>query len=349
MVEWTTACSVGVNVAGILGCYFPTTVVFLDDDPAFSELMLESLRLKNMTVRKFANPLKALDFINETSSSNYLDCSNLLRRDDEGSMSDWKSIMFNLNELHQKIYDLSRFAQISTLVVDYSMAEMNGVEFCKSVKGENIKKILLTGAADEKIAVEAFNCGYIDRFIKKGSENYLKDVENSIKKSAYHYFSSYTESVFKYLPAHEKNHLRDPIFAGFFSNICATKSHEEYYMLDGLGSCLFLDPQGRASLLSVLTEDEMEKIVSVGLESGEIAMDVEEILRSREYMLVSHSRTGKLPPVSEWAKYVQPARKLEGYQNYYFSLTGSQYLDLDFKEVKSFELFQKTEKICGLF
>jgi hypothetical protein len=88
----------------------------------------------------------------------------------------------------------------------------------------------------------------------------------------------------------------------------------------------------------------MEKIVSVGFESGEIAPDVGEILRSREYMLVSHRRTGELPPVSEWAKYVQPARKLEGYRTYYFSLTDSQYLDLDFKDVKSFELFQKTNR-----
>jgi CheY-like chemotaxis protein len=332
-------------VANVLSCFFPTTVVLVDDDPVFLALMEESLQVKGLIFRKFTNPLEALSFINETSTVNYLDCSDLFHSNDEENMSDWKSVMFNVNKVHQKIYDPNRFAQISTAVIDYSMGEeMNGIELCKSIVDQNIQKILLTGATDEKTAVEAFNSGYISRFIKKGEENCVKDVANSIRKSARHYFNSYTDDIFKYLSVYRKNHLKDPVFAGFFSSVCANRSYEEYYMLDSLGSYLFLNPNGQASFLSVLTEDEMEKIVAVGVESGEIAPDVYEILRSREYMLVSHSRTGELPPVSEWAKYVQPAHKLKGYQTYYFSLTDSQYLDLDFKNVKSFELFKKTKK-----
>ncbi|MDR2267906.1 MAG: hypothetical protein LBD81_00455, partial [Holosporaceae bacterium] len=232
------ACSDGVNVTGILSCFFPTTIVFVDDDPVFSTLMEKSLQFKNLTLKKFTNPLEALDFVNETSASNYLDYSNLFRSDDEESMSDWKSIMFNINKLHQKIYDLDRFAQISTVVADYSMGEMNGVEFCKSIKDRNIRKILLTGAADERIAVEAFNRGYINRFIKKGSENFFKSTESSIRKSAHYYFSSYTEDIFRYLSIHKRNHLKDPVFASFFSTVCANRGYEEYYMLDNFGSYL---------------------------------------------------------------------------------------------------------------
>jgi hypothetical protein len=63
-------------------------------------------------------------------------------------------------------------------------------------------------------------------------------------------------------------------------------------------------------------------------------------------MLVYHSRTGSLPPIAEWDKHIRVARKLSGYQTYYFSLTDSKPLDVDFEKVKSFEFFKKNENLC---
>jgi CheY-like chemotaxis protein len=45
------------------------------------------------------------------------------------------------------------------LVVDYSMPQMNGVEVCEALRHLPCKKILFTGAADEKVAVERLQSG----------------------------------------------------------------------------------------------------------------------------------------------------------------------------------------------
>ena len=53
------------------------------------------------------------------------------------------------------------------MVVDYSMPEVDGIQFLTSIRNANCMKILLTGIADEREAVAAFNAGLIDCYLKK--------------------------------------------------------------------------------------------------------------------------------------------------------------------------------------
>lgn len=319
----------------ILGCFFPSTVVAVDDSHGFLSSLEDIVTSRNLLFKGFDNAAAALAFINENSKINSLSLSDLTMLGEE-TASDWKPILLNINKLHSEIYNRDRFSKISTILVDYAMPGLDGVEFCSKIRSSNIQKVLLTGVADEKIAIEAFNNGYINRFIKKGSPNLMETIVDDINKSIYQYFSIYTSDLIKYLPEREKTHLKDPIFASFFFNTCLNKSYIEYYMLDTFGSYLFLTQDGRASFLSVMPESEMSRIIEVGVDSGEISDETLTGLQSREYMLVSHDRSGLLPPISEWGKYLRPARKLEGYQTYYFSFADGSALDVDFDRIESF-------------
>lgn len=63
--------------------------------------------------------------------------------------------------------DAARFEDIAALVVDCEMPGMDGIQFLSSVSGAACSKILLTGTANESHAVEAFNAGLIDYYLKK--------------------------------------------------------------------------------------------------------------------------------------------------------------------------------------
>jgi CheY-like chemotaxis protein len=329
-------------VNNLLSCFFPTTVVLVDDRSVFLDSLFDNLTeiipASSVTFKKFTNPAKALNYINEICEVNRLDCSDLTKSG-EDETSEWKSIMLNINCLHREIYSFDRFSLISAVVVDYSMPGMTGTDFCSNIKDKNIQKILLTGVADEKIAIGAFNNGHISRFVKKGV-NLEIEVADNINKSIYQYFKVHTDDVSKHLSIYDKTHLKDPVFANFFFNTCLSRTYVEYYMLDTFGGYLFLNAKGQPSLLSVLTENEMNRIVDIGLESGEVSPDIIRGLQSREYMLVSHNRSGQLPPLSEWENYLKPARRLNGYQTYYFSFAGAEALDIDFDNIKAFDKFK---------
>lgn len=325
---------------GILSCYFPTTVVVIDDNVNFLDSLQDILSSRNISVKAFTDPVAGLNFINENAENNTLAFSDLTMTGDEVT-SDWQSILLNVNKVHSQIYDENRFAKISAVIVDYSMPGIDGVELCSRISDPNIQRILLTGVADEKVAIDAFNNGYINRFARKSSPSIANDVIQSVNRAIHQYFSIYTSDLVKCLPTKEMNNLRDPIFANFFYGTCLNRNYIEYYMLDTFGSYLFLREDGQASLLSMMPESEIDRIIEIGVDSEEISDEVLVGLRSHEYMLVLHSRTGTLPPISTWDKYLRPARRLEGYQTYCFAFAESNMLDLDFDRIKSFSQFKK--------
>ncbi|MDR0677837.1 MAG: hypothetical protein LBF57_04190 [Holosporaceae bacterium] len=323
-----------------LSCFFPTTVVLIEDDSYFIDVLSRKLiDIQNITLKAFLSPIEGLNYVNEVCSINRLDCSDLIKSGEENT-SDCVSILVNINRLHREIYSMDRFSRISVVVSDYSFPEMNGSELCSKVSDPNIQKILLTGVADEKIAIAAFNKGYINHFIKKESSRLDMEITESINESIRRYFQAHTDNVCKYLSVYDRIRFRDPVFINFFLDVFSSGSSVEYYMLDSLGGYLFLTAKGEASLLCVMTEHETDRIISIGEESGELSSEILTKLKAKEYMLVSHDRYGKLPPISEWEKYLRPARMFRGYQTYYFSLAGADVLDLDFKNIKSFEQFR---------
>ena len=83
--------------------------------------------------------------------------------------------------LHEEIYNKDRFNDVSVIIVDYYMDEMNGIEVCETLSKHPAKKILLTGGADkENIAIDAFNKGIIHRFINKTDPDFPSQIRQAI-------------------------------------------------------------------------------------------------------------------------------------------------------------------------
>ena len=152
-----------------LSPYFhPTTVCFVDDNESF----LNSLDLELPTdwaYRTFVDPVEALAFLNETPPR--VPLAERCFSADEGNHS---VIHVDLNLIEQEINYCERFRRISVVIVDYSMPSINGLDFCAQLIDPHIRKVMLTGVADEKIAVQAFNAGLIHRFIPKNHPHALE-------------------------------------------------------------------------------------------------------------------------------------------------------------------------------
>ncbi|MEM9705784.1 MAG: response regulator [Pseudomonadota bacterium] len=64
---------------------------------------------------------------------------------------------------------LAREDDIAVIVADMQMPEMNGIELLKRVKTEfpGVRRIMLTGNADQETAIDAINQGEVMRFLQK--------------------------------------------------------------------------------------------------------------------------------------------------------------------------------------
>lgn len=234
--------------------YFPTNVVLLDDDTNFLRhfsLLLDP-RLPCRTINSAA---AALEQMNSQVSllHSFMELANVTITDDAEEHS-----YLDLNKVHNLVHQNDRFSQITVAIIDYDMPEMNGIEVCKRITHPEIKKILLTGKADEKLAVEAFNAGLIHQFIQKSNADVDKHVNQAVEKLQLEYFSAITSSVPITLANGAASFLADRNFNSNVMKLIRDNKIVEFYLWENPRGLLMLDETGNAKFMFVMPEEVLD-------------------------------------------------------------------------------------------
>lgn len=227
--------------------YFKPTICWIDDDQIFLDAI-------NLTFRKyncitFNNPDNAIAFF-----SNY-----------QSPLTGFFSVHNNLiNTNISIIHDLSNFTdksnEVAVLIVDYNMPKTNGLEICKKLKSFNFKIILLTGETTHDKAIEAFDLGLIDRFIKKDN-NISDNLQICIDELIYQFFCEKTDKLISHIKALRLSFLSDQRFINFFNQWCHENKIEEFYLINKNGDFLVKDKNKNVSNFIVINEfDKNESI-----------------------------------------------------------------------------------------
>ncbi|MGN6670427.1 MAG: response regulator [Candidatus Nucleicultricaceae bacterium] len=302
----------------ILPFFLPTEVIMIDDDKLLLEAWKIKLRPLYISLKTFDNPFKAIQHIKEASLKLY----NSL----------------NLNTIHHDIYSSDRFKQISTIIVDYDMPGMNGLEVCRQITSPHIQKIMLTGAATTDIAVEAFNEGIIHQFIQKDDPDALTKLEASIAKAQefYHELKSHDFTTQLYMEYPETEVLKNPVFVDFFLNLIQEKQVAEYYLLDAMGSFLFLSETGNPSVLFVFNEDLLEYQEDIIPESDRNTKLAQEVYANKQAICFYPFNNQEKYDPANWKNYLQPLKRLESGSPVFYAFVPD-LINLDQSRIISFK------------
>src|SRR5450830_185894 len=143
----------------------PGGVIFLDDDRDYLEMLAEVMPL-DWYARLFLRPVACIDLLLQEPPHWEEDAwaqQEIINRWREGA-----SLIPQILQYWRED-GTARFAFTRVCVVDYSMPAMSGLRVLSELTDWSGSRILLTGRADEQLAVSAFNRGLIDQFIPKQS------------------------------------------------------------------------------------------------------------------------------------------------------------------------------------
>ncbi len=251
----------------ICSCFFPTKTLFIDDSKDFLNGLSLSLSSDDKFYECFTDAKSALETISKNDDQYYWYKKYLNNLDEEEIEK--KILEVNIYDLHKQIYNKKRFSVITSVVVDYDMPKINGIDFCQEIKNDKIYKIMLTGVADENIAVKAFNDGIIQAFVKKSSPNVYEEIEKYIQKGAHRYFDKVSKAIFTSIDQEDhSDFLKDSGFVEFFEKILKDYNISEFYLLEGNGSYLLLDKDGKEMIFYLVPEEEIEQLYEDILEIG---------------------------------------------------------------------------------
>lgn len=235
--------------------FHPTTIVFADDNTSFLESISLSLPA-HLTFKAFSRAAPAEAYLNSLTELPDLP-SRCIRQTLNAQAQ--PVLTFDLDEVEREISNPARFERVSVVVIDFSMPDRDGIEMARALKHLPVKKLLLTGVADEKVAVAAFNEGIIDRFVRKNEGESLGDSTPEIEALTVSYFEQYVDRLVAGVNAMSPGFLNSEPVAARVNALLQDKGAVEHYLVNDPPGLLMLDMNGRPTRIAIASRSAREQ------------------------------------------------------------------------------------------
>lgn len=223
--------------------YFNSTVIFVDDNESFLEHVDYKL-CDDYSIETFSNPQRALQHILSCYSDNSLPKPSDLIVERDNDDNDDVLYSVDLSAINQLAKERNKSKLISVVIVDYSMPLMNGIEFCQKIAHLPVLKIMLTGHADFKLAVNAFNAKIIDKFLVKDTDLMLDEIKAAIDHMQNQYFERLSQPLLNCFSSQKALWLTSAEYINHLQKIVKQLHVVEYYLFNQMGSYLLISADG---------------------------------------------------------------------------------------------------------
>lgn len=300
--------------------YYPSHCLWIDDDKLLLKCMTLAFSERN-NISPFPSAKACLDFIHQyqspLSQQNFL-ISNT--QDMNYGILQHTPIDFDVTMLANLANDPERHDEVTVMVVDYHMPEMDGFALAQATQHLPIQKILLTGKAQESDAIAGFNNKLIHRFVQKGTDDMEEQLSRYLKELSLQYFQQLTLPLLSYLEAETRLPLTDPIFIEFFENYCEKYQITEYYLIDKQGSFLCIDHQENRSCLAMQSDDGIASWLTAHWDEKNLPDHEVTLIQNKEKMpFFGVGKEGWQVKRSEWSKHFYVPTVLNGREKYYWA------------------------------
>lgn len=323
----------------------PVLVVLIDDSQSYLDSVTFQLD-SSLICKTFTDIQTAIDWIKGAYQHYQADATHPIHvsYDDETLCLERRNAAIDLNEIYYAVLNKQRFDIPAVLVVDYAMPQMNGVELCEVLQHIPCKKILLTGQADEKVAVDAFNNKLIDQYIKKNDPiafNRLELAINTLKKG---FFTEQTSTLKDLLTRHTYTFLADAAIAALVEQLYQDYGFVEHYLFPNPSGILFIDVNGKAKLMVIETEVSLMAHYEMAQHQN-APLELLTALKTHQLVPFFSDSNGVYDSsmYTKWMIYCKPSQICMGTQNYYWSIFEfpEHYLDGDIYSYAEFLINSK--------
>ncbi len=242
----------------------PGRLVFLDDDRDYLE-MLGEVMPPDWCVGLFLRPVACIESLRRDIQARETDAWT-----QQAIIKRWHDGAPLIPEILQYWRDdgAARFAFTQVAVVDYAMPAMSGLRVLDALTRWPGARILLTGRADEELAVSAFNRGLIDQFIPKQSPDIRRRLTDAILYLQ-HQPDARHQQLWSATLAHGQHALLcDPLIAKELAGLARRHGWIEHVAIGAPFGVLALDAQGAVSWLQLERSEDLPALADAALSQG---------------------------------------------------------------------------------
>ena len=318
-----------MNKASLIPCRHPTTVYWVDDNKEYLHNAAMNLA-HDVPYRLYSSPFKLLKQL-EPQMRNQPPWERFVELDRDNCDCDLNESLLRgrFSKFVMEIDRPIRFERVSVVIVDYAMDGMDGVELSRHLSEGPFKIILLTGKADEKTAVAAFNEGIINCFLFKNRSDLEQTLKREVSRLQQEFFYDLTAMARGSLYQDPYGFLCDPYFIDFFLDLYGGKNCVEYYLRRNPLGFYLIDAAGKMRFLAIHTEQDVPDYIDATRDLG-APEELVHRMESRRWMPFFPSETNILYERGreDWGRYLHPVEAFSGNVTYYYSVLDAEDLNL---------------------
>lgn len=323
--------------------YHPTTVCLIDDNQSFLSSLERSLPAQ-WPVRSFVDPHQALSFLNQPPTLAPLvdRCFSYEQRPGENPV-----IHFDPDMIEQEINHVERFARVSVAVIDYAMPALDGMALSAALTDPYVQRAMLTGVANEKHAVAAFNDRLLDRFSSKQQLSTAEAAIAFVDESRFAYFNQHTSRLQSNLALNPPGFLLVPQIAAQVHALMARYQLVEYYLVTDPPGLLMLTAAGRLYRLLIVEATALAEQAAHARALGAPEPAVAALAKGQQLGWFWDSPSdyfGEEP--YPWAERLLDASPIPEAEGWYMALMEDPPMDIDFDpQTRSFDAFLRAQPL----
>lgn len=251
----------------------PGAVVFLDDDLDYLEMVAEVMP-EDWFVHLMLRPVACIDMLLEETIYKDLD----LWRQQE-IINCWRDGTALIPQIlkYWREDGIARFTLTQVCVVDYSMPAMNGLKVLDALTHWSGSRILLTGRADEQLAVSAFNSGLIQQFIPKQSTDIRQLLTDAIQGLLYKSSLRHDQTWRATFSRTQNLLLSDPLVSAELEKLAIKQGWVEHVAIGAPFGILALDAMAQAMWLQLEPADRLQELAEMAESQGCDAITVQQV------------------------------------------------------------------------
>lgn len=240
----------------------PGSILFLDDDPEYLE-MLGMVIPAHWQVELYSRPSGFGKRMRDEPARWEADAAAQLQM-----IERWRQGQALLPQiLRYWANNPLRHQLAKSCVVDFSMPGTNGLQVLETLLDWPGSRILLTGQADEQVAVQAFNQGLIDQFVAKQAPDITRLLLGTLRKLSLAPHPRLNTLWRATLRPTQQSILQIPSVSSALQAY-AEKHWVEYVILDAPFGLLGLDVNGRCHWLQLEPMSSLPDLTELAASAG---------------------------------------------------------------------------------
>ena len=299
--------------------YYPSTWLWVDDDKTALNTMKLVFGEKN-AILPFQSARQCLDYLSTYKSplSQHSFLKSITDHENYGILQK-TPIDFDVTALSNLVEDSKRHEEITVMVIDYHMPEMDGFALAEAAQNIPAKKILLTGKAQESEAIIGFNRNLIQRFVQKAEEKMTAKLTSYLEELTVQYFEKLTFPLLSYLEAEAVLPQSDPVFIKFFESYQKENNIKEYYLIDKQGSLLCVDSQNNRFCLAIQSSPGIDNWLSLYTDETSPDVNLTPIKERKKIPFFGAGKEAWQVETDKWPQHFYECSILEGRQKYFWA------------------------------